>query len=271
MSNINKEIYIRCLLQEKVKLVASQINKTYKDTIVAELKNKIEGKCTKHGFIKKDSIEISTIQDGTIEMANLNGNVVFNVKFYAEVCNPVVGSIIKCRVSNINKFGILAEVKPILEIIIAKNSVNIKSDVDLETIQIGDDILVEVMGKKYELGDVRISIIGRVVSSPTSAKSKKMTLVHADDDDGEDAEDDVEHFDDEEEDVDKQDEDGDGESESQVEIDDDADVDVEDDDDESKKIKGFFESDSEEEPDAGGGYDMFEGSEEGSEDGYESD
>ena len=266
---MNKDIFVRCLLSEKVKLAASKLNKHFRDTILTDLKEKVEGVCTKHGYIRIDSVEIHSIQSGQVEMASLTGNVIVDVKFYADVCNPSLGNVIKCKVTNINKFGILAEVKPILEIIVAKNSVNIKSDVDLNTVQVGDDVFVEVVGKKYELMDKSISIIGRIIVSPQSAKYKKSIKSLASDinelavedddiiDDGEEYEDDkvdADASDDEEGNEDKSDE-----VESEVDNDDEFD-DVESDDGSEKggkKIGGaeFFESDEE-------NYDMFEGANE---------
>lgn len=258
---MSKEIFVRCLLTDKIKLSANKLNKYFKDTILKDLKAKVEGVCTKHGYIKQDSVEIHSIQSGQVEMASLTGNVIVEVKFYADICNPSVGNVIKCIVSNINKFGILAEVKPILEVIIAKNSVNIKSDVDLSTIQVGDEIFVEVVGKKYELMDKRISIIGRVVTSPQSAKYKKTTKSYVQPDmieiEENDDDDDV-IIGDDEDDENTEDEEEDGSDvESEKEESDDVDVDVfegeSDDEEKGKKIGGaeFFESDGE--------YDMFGG------------
>lgn len=176
---MNKDIFVRCLISEKIKLAAPKINKQYRQTILEELKNKVEGLCTKHGYIKIGSIELVSIQSGQVEMASLNGNVIFDVKFYAEVCNPTIGNVIKGKVTNINTFGILAEVKPVLEIIIAKNSVTYKSDIDLSSVQVGQDVLVEVVGKKYDLFDKRICIIGRIISSPQETKFKKSTKTMA--------------------------------------------------------------------------------------------
>jgi len=270
----NKDIFIKSLLAENVKLPANKINKNYKDVILQELKNKIEGKCTKHGYIKNNSVEISSIQAGTVEMASLNGNMIFQVKFYAEVCNPVVGSVVKCIVTNINKFGILAEVKPVLEIIIAKNTVGIKSEIDLDNIKIGDYVFVEVVGKKYELGDARISIVGRIVTQPSAFRGKKalknlqMNIqadVQEDEEAGVDDAEDVESIEEEEADQEADpDAEGDEDENDEFEVNEDNEDFEEDDDDNqdaNKKVGGgFFESDQEEDDQ----YEMF-GGEDGSE------
>lgn len=158
-----ESIFMRVLLKEKVKLEPAFLGKNFRDEVSRRLQLKVEGVCTKHGFIKVGSVEIDKICAGQVELIGLNGNVIFNVSFYADICNPLIGSIIPCKVLNINKFGILAESQGVVEAIIAKNSVSIMSEVDLGKTRIGDDVLVEVVGKKFELNDKKISLIGRIV------------------------------------------------------------------------------------------------------------
>lgn len=189
------KIFVRVQLCEKVKLEPAFLSKNYKEEVLRRLKAKVEGICTKHGYIKPDSIDIYKICTGRVELIGLNGNSMFDVYFFADVCNPLLGSIIKCQVSNINKFGILAEAGNIIEAIIAKNSVSIQSDIDLERVRIGDEVFIEVLGKKYELNDKKISLIARIVKSPdvqrniNTSSSKKPTV--DDDDEEEEQEQDV--------------------------------------------------------------------------------
>lgn len=189
------KIFVRVQLCEKVKLEPAFLSKNYKEEVLRRLKAKVEGICTKHGYIKPDSIDIYKICTGRVELIGLNGNSMFDVYFFADVCNPLLGSIIKCQVSNINKFGILAEAGNIIEAIIAKNSVSIQSDIDLERVRIGDEVFIEVLGKKYELNDKKISLIARIVRSPdvqrniNTSSSKKPTV--DDDDEEEEQEQDV--------------------------------------------------------------------------------
>ena len=164
-------IFMRMQLCEKVKLEPAFITKSYRDEVMKRLKAKVEGICSRHGFIKADSIEILKICTGRVEMIGLNGNTTYDVYFWADVCNPLLGSVIRCRVSNINKFGILAEAGGIIEAIVAKNSVNITSEVDLDKIRIGDEVVLEVVGKKYELNEKKISLIGKIVKNNDAVKS----------------------------------------------------------------------------------------------------
>ena len=188
MSKSFDNIFVRVRLFERIKLEPAFISKGFKDEVLTRLKAKVEGICTKHGYIRPNSIEIVKISTGRVELIGLNGNTQFDVYFTADVCNPLIGSVIKCQVSNINKFGILAEAGNIIEAIIAKNSVSIQSDVDLQKIRIGDEVLIEVLGKKYELNDKKISLIARIVrnqETPRSYSSSYKRQTHTEDEDEE--------------------------------------------------------------------------------------
>ena len=57
---------------------------------------------------------------------------------------------------------------PVLDIIVPKKSNGIASEIDLDEVQTGDSIYIMVMGKRYQLNDTNISIIGRAVKQPNT-------------------------------------------------------------------------------------------------------
>ena len=260
MEAISK-VFTRVLVNDYIKLHPKKTNKNTPAIILEKLKEKVEGKCSKHGYIKVDSVEIYKITPGKVELAGLNGFTQYLVYFYAEVCNPLVGSLIKCNVVNSNKFGILAEAGfysnsrfvNVLEIIIAKNSVNIVSDVDLEKINIGDEIIVEVLGKKFELEKNTLSIVGRVVKDVDSSKKKKKATVAevTTDVDAEDA--DVEA----EEVLPDADEEETSEAEEEIEEDEASEAEGSDADDDKSVKGGAFFSDGDGSVAGGDEYDMY--------------
>jgi DNA-directed RNA polymerase subunit E'/Rpb7 len=170
--NINKKetnnIFINSILQEKVKIPAKYLSSNRYDYILKKLKLQ-ENKCSRHGYIKKNSIDICEISLGLIEQSGLQGSVIYNVKYKALVCNPIIGSIINVQVENKNQFGLLCIVKDnisdsnIIEIIVPKKSVSIKSDYNLDNLIIGDIIAIKLLGKKFHINDSNISGIGTVV------------------------------------------------------------------------------------------------------------
>jgi DNA-directed RNA polymerase subunit E'/Rpb7 len=170
-------IFMRMMLNDKVKLEPAFLSKKYREEVLRRLKLRLEGVCSRHGYIKPNSIQLHKVCMGKVELISLNGNVVFDVFFYADICNPLIGSVVKSKVLNVNKFGILAEAEGVVEIIIAKNSVGIQSEIDLNKIRIGDEVLVEVVGKKFELNDKKISLIGRIVKDVKSNKQSNQSVI----------------------------------------------------------------------------------------------
>lgn len=163
------DIFNNVLCYENIKLEPVYLSLDYQDEILKRLKDKLEGKYTKHGFINSDSIKIHKICPGVIDMIGLNGYVVFKTYFKADICNPLIGSIVKAKVININRFGILLSglhnnKESILEIIVAKNSVNITSDIDLEEIKKDEIYNVEILGKKTKFNNTKIYSIGRIIN-----------------------------------------------------------------------------------------------------------
>lgn len=163
----SSNIFIPIKFNTVIQLNSKELNKNFEDIINTKLKNNLENVCSKYGFIKKGSIKVIKRSIGYFKEQHFNGDIAFNLQCIAEICNPSQDSIIKCRVKAKNSLGILAEGvhdnTAILEIIIPKISSGIKSEVDIDTIQIGEDINIQVCGKKFMLYDKHISIIGRVI------------------------------------------------------------------------------------------------------------
>jgi DNA-directed RNA polymerase subunit E'/Rpb7 len=265
-------VYYRVLLNDRIKIAPKFLSKDYRSHILEKLKKTVEGVCTKHGYIKEGSVELYKVAPGSIELIGLNGYILFEVYYYADVCNPLIGNLIKATVSNVNKFGILAEVGGILEIIIAKNSVNITHDttIDLEQIKIGDTVQVEVIGKKFELNDKKISIVGKIVSGKSttlSSRKKERDAKEKEEDEDDIPQDDVEVGSSESE----SDDEGKEESDETEDSEDLNDIDNENEEDEEFHKGGneFFESDDEDDFDAENAYELY--SDDGSYAGSEAD
>lgn len=159
-------VFVNSLLIDHVRLKPWHIGSGLEVALQKRLARKLEGVCTHHGYIRANSIKLFKWAPGVIQMNTLNGDVLYKIQFYADVCNPVIGSVVTCKIVNRNKFGLLAESleTDILEVVVPlnlHNHTNIQES--FNTIQIGDMIRVEVIGKKFELGDCKISVVGSIV------------------------------------------------------------------------------------------------------------
>ena len=242
------ELFIPIKFRTTIILSPSEINKDFESTILTKLKLNYENICSKYGYIKKDTIKIIKRSVGQLKKEHFNANIYFDVICIAEICNPAQGSIIKCKVKAKNSLGILAEGYydniPILQIIIPKISAGIQSEINIDTIAINDEINIEVCGKKYQLFDKHISIIGKAIKNKKEFIKNAIITDNTDNDDDNDTntkDDDIEDIynesdkEDDEEDVEepgkikkKGGDDDDDDSDAEDEEDEEIELDVED-------------------------------------------
>lgn len=170
------DIFLPSILTEKIKLSPKHLTKDYKQKILEVLQYRNEDKCSKHGYIKKGSIDILKVSAGQLESHTLHGFVRFMVNFKALVCNPTNGSVVKSRVVNTNNFGVhcvcehisqSGQRELIIDIIVPKKSISIQSNqsINLDSLQKDDIVFIEIIGKKYEINDKRIQAVGKIVSN----------------------------------------------------------------------------------------------------------
>tara|TARA_B100000795_G_C22741756_1_gene415659 strand:- start:201 stop:980 length:780 start_codon:yes stop_codon:yes gene_type:complete len=166
---MSDKLFIPIKFNTTITLLPKELSDDFENTFLKKVKNNLEGMCSKHGYIKKGSIKIIKRSIGQFKKQHFNGNIIYDLNCLAEICNPAQGSIIKCKIKNKNTMGLLAEGLydgiPILEIIIPKISAGIISEINIDEVNIGDYINIEVCGKKFMLYDKNISIIGRAIKN----------------------------------------------------------------------------------------------------------
>lgn len=165
-------LYALNMLSRRIYLSIDEIGKNLYPLIQQKLKKEYEGKCTKEGYIKKNSVKLITTSAGHI----IENNVCYNVMFECLVCCPVEGmNINNCIVRNITKAGIRANINdenenPLTIFIARDHHFDKKQFSALNT----DDIInVKVIGQRFELNDTTISIIA---SLNEDKKKTKMIL-----------------------------------------------------------------------------------------------
>ena len=154
-------LYMRNLVTRKISIHFKFVGANIKEILEKVITEKVEGKCSVEGYIKKGSSRIITYSSGEIK-----GNLLFfQVVFECLVCNPVAGMRVNCVVKNVSQAGLRAlaitddDNSPLI-IYIARDHHymlpyfgKIKED---ETIN------VRIIGQTFELNDKFISVIGKL-------------------------------------------------------------------------------------------------------------
>lgn len=157
-----QSIYSRCLLNRRIVLPITTVGKNILQTIEDYIIFNYEGKCSVEGYIKNGSSKILTYSCGLIERGV---DIIFDVVFECDVCFPVEGMKIECIAKNITKAGIRAEsandTKTPFVMFIAKD--HYYNNDYFSEIKENDKFTARVIGQRFELNDLYISIIGELV------------------------------------------------------------------------------------------------------------
>ena len=100
------------ILTEKIQIHFDEINtKDINTKIYSLLKNKVENKCYKSGYILQNSVKIINKTLGKIVNYDSNSMIEYNIRFSVKIIKPTIDDIIECYISEKNKLGILAYIK----------------------------------------------------------------------------------------------------------------------------------------------------------------
>ena len=149
------------------------LNGSLNEAIVAQIRQKVEGLCNRNGFVKKNSVSLLKRSVGLASSNESNGYVSFDVFYQVSICHPVANELYVCEIKTSNKLGFhvvpLYEQKIVplqpadnpLVIIIPKQHV----DADLlPRLKSGDNVVVRIIGSRFELGDDKISVVGTITN-----------------------------------------------------------------------------------------------------------
>ena len=161
-----EQLFISTTIKSSLSIEPKDLNSTLNKKIIKRIKQDVEGKCIKNGYVRKNSVKLVKRSLGQSLTSHFNGNVIFHVEYLVDLCNPLEGAIIECSVINSNKIGILAVINGVedspLNILLAKqHHIN---NPEFEDLRDRDIIKIRVLGKRYEFGDSQITIIGLLES-----------------------------------------------------------------------------------------------------------
>ena len=164
-------LFTNALITKKIHVNIQNIGNNIKQTLERMIASDIEGKCIVEGFVKNGSTKIMTYSSGLIRGAIIT----FDVVYECSICSPVEGMNITCIAKNITKAGIRAETSELpspVVIFVARDHHNTaKYFADVKE---NDEIVVKVIGQRYELNDKYISIIAELL--PPISLVKKVPI-----------------------------------------------------------------------------------------------
>ena len=170
MNKKNIGIYNPAIITKTVVVSITNIGDNIKNTLEDKIKKEIEGVCIVEGFVKPNSTKIISYSSGKLK----GSNVMFEVVFECLICCPVEGMHINCIVKNITESaGIRAETidnpSPLVIYLARDHHYTMKY---FSQIKENQQIVVKVIGQRYELYDRYISVIAELLENKSKYKKK---------------------------------------------------------------------------------------------------
>jgi len=168
-------MYHQCILHKYVDIEMSQISKDIDNLLLKTFKRIYEGVCVKEGYIQPDSIKIVKYTSGKCNASKIR----FGVTFTCQICTPIEGMKMRVVVKNITKAGIRAKSRNTLsplDIFIARDH-HVRNEI-FQNAKVNDEILVVIIGNRYELYDKTICVIADIAQNQENKTRKKLKIVY---------------------------------------------------------------------------------------------
>jgi len=127
--------------------------------------NQMDGRCIAEGFIEPGSCKLRSYSTGTFAA----GNIRFDLEIECMMCCPKEGTVMNCIAKTVTQAGIrahaLSEPSPVVIYISREMHNSTVNHLSIDTIKPSDMIQVRVVGRRFELNDKHVSIIGELTTA----------------------------------------------------------------------------------------------------------
>lgn len=145
--------------------------------VTDKLKGRLEGRCSRHGFVVPDTLKVLSRSMGSLEKGRFTGSIIFHVQAEGTVLNPPDGAILEGEVIRKNKMGIYVSYKDAIRVIIPRD-LHIGNEA-FEAVEIGERVEVEIKKSRFQVNDPYILSVGAFVSSKGKGTPKTVRPVQA--------------------------------------------------------------------------------------------
>ena len=130
------------------------------------MSNEMDGRCIVEGFIKPGSCVLRSHSVGTFSA----GNIRFDLDVDCMLCCPKDGAVINCIAKTVTQAGIRAHAcmnpSPVVIYISREMHDAVRHGpvpMQMDSVRPGDAMQIRVVGKRFELNDKHVSVIGELI------------------------------------------------------------------------------------------------------------
>lgn len=158
------------IFEEKVAISPADLRPeitSFDDILLGKVKKLLEGKCSKHGYVIPDSLELLSRSMGSAEKGRFTSDFLYYLKVLGKVYNPPDGLQVEGEVIRKNKMGLYVIIKDAIRIMVPRD-LHIGNE-EFDSIEIGDKIIIEIKESRFQVNDTHILSIGEFVGMVSGA------------------------------------------------------------------------------------------------------
>jgi len=158
------------IFEEKVAISPGDLRPeitSFDDILLSKVKKLLEGKCSKHGYVIPDSLELLSRSMGSAEKGRFTSDFLYYLKVLGKVYNPPDGLQVEGEVIRKNKMGLYVIIKDAIRIMVPRD-LHIGNE-EFDSIEIGDKIIIEIKESRFQVNDTHILSIGEFVGMVSGA------------------------------------------------------------------------------------------------------
>jgi hypothetical protein len=165
------------LFQEKVYLTPKDLQREIEsvdDILLDKLKERLEQRCSPHGYVMPGTLEILTRSAGMVDSGRFSGDWAFLVKAKGTVLHPPEGTLVEVEVLKSNKMGIYAVYENAIRLMVPRDLH--LGDEEFDQVQVGERIRIEIQKSRFQLKDPFIVSVG-IYRGRAGAPTRVITAV----------------------------------------------------------------------------------------------
>ena len=152
----------QALFEERIPLTPKDLNRLaeepVEDVLLQKIRAKLEGRCSRHGFVVPNTMTIVSRSMGHIEVGRFTGDIVYQVQSQGLVLNPADGTTLVGEVLKKNKMGVYVEYRDAIRVLLPRDLHH--NDETFESLLIGTNIEFEIKKSRFQVNDQYIQCVG---------------------------------------------------------------------------------------------------------------
>ena len=131
-----------------------------RDVLQRKLRSKLEGRCSRDGWVKPGTLNILSHSMGYVESGRFTGDIVYHTKCEGKVINPSADTLVEGEVIRKNKMGIYVNVVDAIRIILPRDHPSHIGNEEYDGIVVGEKVTVMIKKSRFQVNDPYILCVG---------------------------------------------------------------------------------------------------------------